>query len=85
MGVTVGTAFLHISHDDESHMEALLFKSRETDVGREKSKINTLLDLIHFFSFGFARWTFVLKLTLGSKPPQSTSSPPKHQPHAQAH
>ena len=71
VGATVGTAFLHISPDDESHMEALLFKSwksRETDVEKEKSEIKTLLDLIRFLSFGFTRWTSVLTVRLVPKP-----------------
>ena len=37
--VAVDTTFLHIRPDDESHIEALPFKSRETDVGREDSRI----------------------------------------------
>ena len=40
VGGTVGIAFLHVKPDDESHLEALPFKSRKTDVGREESRID---------------------------------------------
>ena len=41
--MAIDTAFLHISPDDESHLEALPFKSwksRETYVGRGESIID---------------------------------------------
>ena len=41
VGATVGIAFLHVKPDDESHLEALPFESREpreTDIGRGNSE-----------------------------------------------
>ena len=43
----VGIAFLHVKPDDESQLEALPFKlrkPRETDIGREESRIDSLTD-----------------------------------------
>ena len=48
VGANVGTAFLHISPYDESHMEALpfkLWKSWETDVGRVKLEIGIFIGI----------------------------------------
>ena len=47
VGATVGIAFLHVKRDDEPHLEALPFKSRksrETDVRRKESKIDSKSD-----------------------------------------
>ena len=47
VGATVGIAFLHVKPDNESQLEALPFKlrkPRETDIGREESRIDSLTD-----------------------------------------